>query len=48
MPICFAARDRQKKLSEVVYKKDVFKNFAKFTGNHLCWNLLFDKIAGSA
>ena len=29
-------------------KRDVFKDFAKFTGKHLCWSLLFDKIAGSA
>ena len=29
-------------------KRDVFKDFAKFTGKHLCWSLLFDKIADSA
>ena len=25
----------------VFYKKVVFKNFKKFTGKHLCWNVLF-------
>ena len=25
--------------SEVFYKKGVVKNFAKFTGKHLCWRL---------
>ena len=24
-------------------KRDVLKSFAKFTENHLCWSLLFDK-----
>ena len=24
----------------------VLKNFAIFTGKHLCWNLFFDKVAG--
>ena len=27
-------------------KKGVLKNFAKFTGKHLCWRLFFDKVAG--
>ena len=26
-------------------KKDVIKNFAKFTGKHLCGSLSFDKVA---
>ena len=26
--------------------KVVFKNFAKFTGKHLCQSLFFDKVAG--
>ena len=26
-------------------KKGVFKNFAKFTGKHMCQGLLFNKIA---
>ena len=29
-----------------VLSKDVLKNFAKFTGKHLCWSLLFNKVAG--
>ena len=31
---------------EVFYKKVVLKNFAKFTGKHLRWSLLFNKLAG--
>ena len=27
-------------------KKGVFKNFAKFTGKHLCQSLFFNKVAG--
>ena len=30
----------------VLYKKDVLKNFPKFTGKHLCWILFFSKVAG--
>ena len=33
----------QKQLSEVFYKKGIYKNFAKFTGKHLCQSLLFNK-----
>ena len=29
-------------------KKVVLKNFAKFTGKHLCWSLFFNKVAGGA
>ena len=29
-----------------VLKKDVLKNFAKFTGKHLCQSLFFNKVAG--
>ena len=29
----------------MIYKKDVLKNFQKFAGKHLCWNLLFNKNA---
>ena len=36
--------DRRSRL-EVFCKKDVFKNFATFTGKHLCWSL-FNKVAG--
>ena len=31
---------------EVFCKKDVLKNFAKFTGNHLCQSLFLNKVAG--
>ena len=30
----------------VFCKKVVFKNFAKFTGKHLCQGLFFNKVAG--
>ena len=33
-------------LPEVFWKKCVLKNFAKFTGNHLCQSLFFDKDIG--
>ena len=29
--------------SQVLYQTGVIKNFAKFTGKHLCWSLLFNK-----
>ena len=31
---------------EVFCKKGVLRNFAKFTGKHLCQNLFFNKVAG--
>ena len=31
---------------EVLCKIGVFRNFAKFTGKHLCQSLFFDKVAG--
>ena len=31
---------------EVFCKKDVLRNFAKFTGKHLCQSFFFDKVAG--
>ena len=31
---------------EVFCKKGVFRNFAKFTGKHLCQSLFFNKVAG--
>ena len=31
---------------EVFYKKDVLKNFAKYTGKHLCQRLFFNIVAG--
>ena len=34
----------QKQPPKVFYKKGVLKNIAKFTGKHLCWSLLFNKV----
>ena len=31
---------------EMFCKKSVLRNFAKFTGKHLCQDLFFDKVAG--
>ena len=31
---------------EVFCEKDVLKNFAKFTGKHLCQSPFFNKVAG--
>ena len=31
---------------EVFYKKGVLRNFAKFSGKHLCQSLFFNKVAG--
>ena len=36
----------QKQPLEVFCKKRVLRNFAKFTGKHLCQRLFFNKIAG--
>ena len=38
----------QKQPPEVYYKKAVFKNFAMFTGKHLCWSPFFNKVAGES
>ena len=35
----------QKQPPEVFFKKGVLKNFANFTGKHLCWSLFFNKVA---
>ena len=35
----------QKQTPEVFCKKVVLKNFAKFTGKHLCQSLFFNKVA---
>ena len=35
----------QKQSPEVFCKKSVLKNFANFTGKHLCWNLFYE-VAG--
>ena len=33
---------------EVFFKKGVLRNFAKFTGKHLCQRLFINKVAGLA
>ena len=38
----------QKQPQEVFYKKNVLKNFAKFTVKHLCQSLCFNKVGGIA
>ena len=38
------SRDRSSR-PEVFYKKGVPRNFAKFTGKHLCQSLFFNKVA---
>ena len=42
MTICLEKNNRP----EVFCKKDVLKNFEKFTEKHLCQNLFFNKVAG--
>ena len=41
--IIFPFRSSQQKCS---VKKGVFRNFAKFTGKHLCQSLFFNKVLG--
>ena len=36
----------KKQPPEVLCKKGVLKNFAQFTGKHLCQSLFFNKLAG--
>ena len=36
----------QKQSPGGVLKKGVYRNFAKFTGKHLCQSLYFNKVAG--
>ena len=36
----------QKQPPDVCYEKGVLKNFAKFTGKHLCQRLSFNEVAG--
>ena len=37
---------QQKQPPQVFYKKGVLKNFAKFTGKHLCQGLFSNKVGG--
>ena len=36
----------QKQPPEVFFKKGVLKNFANFTGKHLCWSLFSNNVTG--
>ena len=36
----------QKQPPEVFYKKDALRNYAKFTGKHLCQSLFLNKVVG--
>ena len=40
--------NRRSSCPEVFFKKGVLRNFAKFTGEHLCQSLFFNKVAGGA
>ena len=37
---------KQKQSLEVFCKKGALRNFAKFTGKHLCQSIFFNKVAG--
>ena len=39
---------RRSSRPDVFYEKGVLRNFAKFTGKHLCQSLFFNKVAGAA
>ena len=39
--------NRYRNRIEVFCKKGVFRNFAKFTGKHVCQSLFFSKVAGT-
>ena len=40
----FFRTDLRSSRPEVFCKKDVFRNFTKFKGKHLCWSLFFNKV----
>ena len=37
---------KEERPPELFFKKGVLRNFAKFTGKHLCLSLFFDKVTG--
>ena len=43
---CKEIIDEQKQPPEVFYEKDILRNFAKFTGKHLCQSVFFNKVVG--
>ena len=44
--VCKDPDDYRSSRQEVFCKKGVLKNFAKFTGKHLCQSLFLNKVAG--
>ena len=44
--ICFRQAANRSSCPEVFCKKVVLRNFAKFTGKHLCQSVFFNKVAG--
>ena len=46
MDIWFYNTTYRKSRLELFCKNDVLKNFAKFTGKHLCYSLFLNKVAG--
>ena len=44
--MCYSAISRSSR-PEVFCKKDVFRNFTKFTGKHLCQGAFFNKVAAA-
>ena len=44
--ICKDPNDYRSSLPEVFCEKGILRNFAKFTGKHLCQSLFFSKVAG--
>ena len=44
--VCKDPNDYKSSRPEVFCKKGVLRDFAKFTGKHLCQSLFFSKVAG--
>ena len=44
--VCKDPNDYRSSRPEVFCKKGVLRNFAKFTGKHLCQGRIFNKVAG--
>ena len=42
----FRRFEGQKEAPECSLRKGILRNFAKFTGKHLCQSLFFNKVAG--
>ena len=46
LKFCGVSNPARRRGHHEVFCKDVIKNFAKFTGKHLCQSLFFNKVAG--